>query len=299
MRRATIIAAALALAGCAARRAPPPVPLSEGPPPAISPATPPAAGPSHVRPAPPRPSHPEPAPSAAGLPAAVQSPPAAAPGLRDLFPHVRADIAARVVEFDGIVPLDAHNQQTPDVYLEVIVCTPDTKEHESLVMTRALPSHIHAALLAIGLRPGHPGSWKVQDDRLVTVPPEGDAIEITFITTDASGHETESRPRDWIVTRAGRPILAEGSPTPFVFAGSRMATRQGLTRYDADGTGTLVGLTTFGMETVAWREVLSPESTVMEPDWLANAARVPKFGTPVTVRMRPVAGGTPSAPAAK
>lgn len=210
----------------------------------------------------------------------------------DLFPHVRADVKGRVVEFDGIVPLDAHDPRTPDVYLEVVVCTPDTKEHEALVMTKALPSHVHAALLAIGLTPGRPGSWEVAEGKLNTVPPEGDAVEVTFITKDAAGHEVESRPRDWIVNRAGGPILAADAPTPFVFAGSRMATREGRVRYDADGTGTLVGLTTFGMETIAWREVLSHAADVTEPDWLADVRRVPKFGTAVTVRVRPAVSGS-------
>ena len=63
--------------------------------------------------------------------------------------------------------------------------------------------------------------------------------------------------------------------------------RQGRERYEAQGAGTLIGLTTFGTETIAWREVISPEASIQEPEWIADKAVVPAMGTPVTVRIRP------------
>jgi hypothetical protein len=204
---------------------------------------------------------------------------------------VRADVKAGLVELDGVVPLDCHDPATPIVYLEVIVCTPDTKEHESLVMTRARPSHVHAALLACGLTPGAPGSW-TWDAAARTLrehAPAGDRVTVSIAYRDAGGREAEVSAADWIVNAhdARRLHAGEGAPT-WVFAGSVMARRAGREVYDADGTGTLVGLATFGMETIAWPDVFSHEAAISEPEWIADISRVPSYGTPVVVRIRRV-----------
>jgi hypothetical protein len=233
-----------------------------------------------------------------GLPSRRPPPPppaaAAAPaetGMRELFPHVRADVGARVVEFDGTVPINCHDPATPDVFLEVTVCTPDTKEHEALVVTPARPSHVHAALLAIGLKPGAPGSWRYEDKKLIALPPTGDPVDVTIAYRDAQGAEVESPANRWVKTADADGAFAPRKPGPaWVFAGSVFAHRRGEEVYDADGTGVLIGLTTFGSEVVAWADTLSPESSVQEPEWIADPAKVPRFGTPVVVRIRPWPG---------
>lgn len=235
---------------------------------------------------------PPPASGATGpVPPAATPGPVPAPLLRELFPHVRADVKAGWVEIDGIVPIDCHDPATPIVYLEVVVCTPDTKEHESLVMTRARPSHVHAALLACGLTPGRPGSWTwdAPARALRAHAPTGDRLTVTIAYRDEQGRELEASAADWIVSEhTGRRLRGDGSPEAptWVFAGSVMATRAGREVYDADGTGTLVGLATFGMETIAWPDVFSHEAAISEPEWIADVGRVPKYGTPVVVRLR-------------
>jgi hypothetical protein len=205
-------------------------------------------------------------------------------GGKEAFPHVRVDRVARVVEVDGIVPIDAHDAETPDVYLEVLVCTRDSKEHESLVMTDARPSQVHAALLLLGLEPGRPGSVAFDGATLRRTAPTGDAVAVTIAYRDARGREVEAPASDWVVNKATGAGLGGAA---WVFSGSRFVVRNGKEWYDADGAGTLVGLATFGGETIARVEVQSPESAVDEPEWIADAARVPAFGTPVVVRIRP------------
>jgi hypothetical protein len=210
--------------------------------------------------------------------------------MRELFPHVRADLAAKVVELDGTVPIDCHNPKTPRVYLEVTVCTPDTKEHETLVVTSARPSHVHAALLAAGLQPGKTGSWTWENKKLVAHPPAGDAVEVMIAYRDKDGKEIEAPATDWVVNAEGGArfgLKAGESGARWVFAGSNMVERQGREAYDADGTGVLIGLTTFGSETVGWRDVISPDSDVQEPEWIADPKKVPAAGTAVVVRIRP------------
>lgn len=220
---------------------------------------------------------------------------------REVFPHVRLDRDAGLVELDGAIPINAHAQDGSVVFLEAIACRPDTKEHESLVVTSALASHVHAALLLLGLEPGAPGRWEWNDRTLSAVPPTGSALAITIAWIDDAGRTHEHTATDLIENRAdGRTFTAamrpENSGLPlFVFAGSRFVQHQGRELYDADGTGLIVGLHTFGSETIAPTVVLNHEASVQEPEWIASRALLPPRGTPVTVRIRPLPSAQPPA----
>lgn len=253
------------------------------------------------------------------------------------FPGVRVDRERRVVSFNGMVPIDAHDPETPRVYLEVIVCPPDTKEHETLVMADVRPSHVHAALLLLDIEPGKPGTWTWDGETMRSEPPRGPVIDVVFFYTDDEGNEREVSAKEWVVNaetgqrlgdvdeegeteRDGRDDASvsgdereggegtdeengrdgggddsgEGSKAPdgraervgWVFAGSRFVEVGGGERYDADMSGTLVGLATFGGETVAWRAVISHESAVQEPEWIAERETIPEYGTEVRVELR-------------
>lgn len=236
-------------------------------------------------------------PAAAGVPALVASAPAPAPEppLREVFPHVRVDRKAKLVEFDAQVPLDARE---PDghggvrrVYLEVLACAKDSREHETLVVTPAKPSHIHAALLLVGLEPGAPGSWDVRADTMTSTPPKGPPVVVNFAWTAPDGRGLEQSPARWVINANTGKTLAEteGDEQAFVFAGSIMVRKPSGEVYGADREGNIVGLHTFGTETVAWRTVYSPEESVQDPEWIMNPTAVPDRGTTVLVRIRPPA----------
>jgi len=203
---------------------------------------------------------------------------APAPALVEVFPGVRIDRAARIVEFDATVPVDCHNSSTPNVYLELIACTPDTREHEVLAVTRAKPSQIHAALLMLGLEPGKPAHWtKGPDGNAQPHDPSGPRVGVEFVVNGAT-----HTPSQWIVHAITREPWPEGD---WLFSGSVFVKRQGEERYDADWSGTLIGLTSFGTEVLAWNSVISPEAAVDEPVWIVNTATVPQMGTPLVVRL--------------
>jgi hypothetical protein len=235
---------------------------------------------------------------------AEPTPPAATnQALRELFPGVRADRAAKTVEFDAEVIADFSDPKKI-LYLEVLACPRDSKEHESLVMTRCKPSQVHAAMLLAGFVPGKPVQWTdpPRDSggvdkaaaKPTATPPTGDPVKVEFIWTDppAPAADTANKPPEhraspieWVVnakdgTRAS--TLNHG----FVFAGSVIIKRaNGTERYDADADGTLIGLASFGTETIAWTHPFSPEASQEEPVWTADRARVPKLGTKVVVRV--------------
>jgi hypothetical protein len=212
----------------------------------------------------------------------------AAPGWVEITPGLRVQRQTRTLELDGIVPIDATNPDTPRIFLEVVVCTPNTREHEALVMTRVRPSEVHAALLALGLEPGAPGAIRVERGEVRAIQPSGPALDVTLVTPDGTEHDA----RQWIVHFKSLEPLAKLQPEAgFVFAGSRFvapkSVRPGPERYDADDEGLLVGLHTFGGETIAFSRAMSPETRLEEAEWIADRARVPKFGTPMKVRIRP------------
>ncbi len=229
------------------------------------------------------------------------APPAADPRpvLREVFPLVRVDVQAGVVEFDAQVAMDCHDPQTPRVYLELVACAPDSREHESLIVTRARPSHVHAALLMLGLEPGAPGRFEPRDGRAVAVPAAGPALEIELAWREGDAPR-RAGPGDWIVSAktgrrfgdAGAGQGDEDTRPVWLFCGSRFVLRPdpagGERRevYDADGTGVVIGLHTFGSEVIGLGRTLSPDAATLEPEWIADAARVPALGTPVAVRLR-------------
>ena len=211
--------------------------------------------------------------------------------MRPFGDHVRVDAQRGVVEFDGIVPIDVHHQDTPEVFLEVIACTRGTREHEALVMTDARPSTVHAAMLLAGMIPGAPGAPATRD--LPAIPPSGSAVLVEIEYVDQRGERVTAPAGRWI--RHVKTGESFGAPR-WVFAGSRIVEYRGREVYDADGTGLLISLAMFanarieapglGGATLALPGGFSPEAGVAEPVWIADATVVPAFKTPVVVRLR-------------
>ncbi len=198
----------------------------------------------------------------------------------ELAPGLRIDRAKRRVEIDGTVPVDAGSPEQPVVFLEWLVCTPDTKEHESLVVTSVRPSLVHAALLSLGLEPGAPGSWEWQDTRIVPHPPTGACVRV--LVRRQGG--VEEPLASWVADRrTGRTLVDHFPAEGFVFAGSRTVERQGQVSYRADRDGGMVGLACFSSELIAFTRLVNPDASLEEPVWIADPARVPPRMTPVTV----------------
>ncbi len=195
----------------------------------------------------------------------------------EMFPGVRLDAEARTVEFDGEVPIKADAGDGTVAFLEVMVCARDSKEHEALVVTDARPAHVHAALLALGLEPGAPGGWREFGDSVRGFPAHGPAVIVEFVV---DGVATPAAA--WVARDDGDGHLEDQA---WVFAGSRFVDRGAGEVYDADGTGVLIGLTTFGSEVLAYPALYSHDSAIEEPVWIADPLRTPELGTPVTVRL--------------
>lgn len=200
---------------------------------------------------------------------------------------VRVDRASKLVEFDAVAVLETG-------FLEQFVCGVGTREHESLFAFAGKASEIHAALLFAGLEPGAPGGWRerAQPDGSVEIsefPPTGARLRIEVVLPDGM-----TRPIEWF-TRAS-PLVERPATDPeptlaqaFVFSGSRFVAnrRTGAERYAADASGSIVGLVTFGDETVGYADLLSPSAEIEPQVWEAWSERMPKPGTRVRIRIGP------------
>jgi hypothetical protein len=235
-----------------------------------------------------------------------KSAPADAPAQREVFPGVRVDVVSKLVEIDGSIAIDAHRTndkgQTLVVFLETLVCTRDSKEHESLVVTDAKASQVHAALLLVGLKPGEPGRWEGrregEKNTLVGIAPKGDAVRVTIAPRNEDGSlGDEVDALEWVVNqRDARPFRAVEPDAALVFAGSKMVKpRRRMIDpersdqpevYAGDLEGTIVGLTSFGTETIGVTAMYNPDAGTQEPEWIARGS-MPAMNTRVLLRVRP------------
>ncbi|MFK7884034.1 MAG: YdjY domain-containing protein [Phycisphaerales bacterium] len=195
--------------------------------------------------------------------------------VRELLPGVF--VGEGFIEFPGKVCADPSHPQTPIVYLELLVTGPDSREHESLVVTRVKASAIHAGLLAAGLEPGHPlRSGKDGTAQLAT----GESVVVMVrLAEEPTG--TFERLSSWAIHLDDEIRLSEADGWGLVFSGSKIRDGQ----YAADQTGTIIGLTGFGTEVISAAWGLSHRAAVDEPVWIVDGDRVPAFGVEVVIRV--------------
>jgi len=204
---------------------------------------------------------------------------AADPAIR-IFDSIVIRRDQRQVEVDAIVCLEAG-------WLEQVLCVPMTREHESLAMTRARPSEIHAALIIAGCTPGAPGRWEYDGETVRIVPPTGDAIDV-LVRYARDGNEVIEPIAHWIRDHLGEQ---EFPSSPWKFGGSQLRPNPPAwgpgEMYVADMSGSVIGLVTFGDEVLGFPEVLPDALDVRPAEWEVNSDRVPPPGTPVTFILRP------------
>lgn len=186
---------------------------------------------------------------------------------------------------------------TREGWLEQLVCTSGTREHESLLAVAVKPSLIHAALLFVGAQPGAPGSWREEQDAggawgVAYTPPAGAAVEVLVRYRGDSG-EREEPLCEWIrgAREEGGKLVEQRFPCDeFVFAGSQIRPNPPSLgageHYVADYTGSIVGLVTFGDEMIAFREVIPDRVDVAPSVWTANTPRIPPEGSKVQLVIR-------------
>ncbi len=219
----------------------------------------------------------------------AQPEPAPEPAGRvEAFPGVVVDYDARAIEVSGFVPIDAHQEKTPDVMIELIAEAHGVRDFEALIGLHAEARHVHAALLLLGLAPGSPGYIEAlgPDEPLKRVEPTGPELSVRF-RFEREGETVTEDPTTWVVNSETGRAFSELGPR-FYFAGSSVREFAGEEWYMARAEGTVVGLCTFGTalggtDTVGCTPVLSPHSDAGDPIWFAVNDRIPAYNTPMTL----------------
>jgi len=203
----------------------------------------------------------------------VASKPLAAdpPGMKRLLPDANAwiDPKSHRVVIDGTVCLQTGT-------LEMFACLTGTKEHESVVAVD-VPAHaIHAALIAMGGKPGSPAKFRPTFQAAFGTP-----IDVTVIWQDEKKQKHTAKGQEWVRNvRTGKAMESD-----WVFAGSTLFTdEQGKQHYQAEG-GDLICVSNFPSAMLD----LPVESSQATSDLLFEAftEHIPPIGTKVRIVLTP------------
>jgi hypothetical protein len=197
------------------------------------------------------------------------------------FPFLQVDARGKVIE----VECEAIACRNP---LEFFLCLSGTNEHEAVLRSKVKPSHLHAALLMIGLKPGEPAHF--DDAAQKWIPPRGTPVQMS-VRFEREGKQVELPAyrlmRD---TRSKREMPA----LSWVFTGTRILDN-GV--YAADETGYLVSVVNFDFTVIDIPRLASSANEALE--WETNLELMPRGGSAVTLVIRPAAADPPRPRASK
>jgi biopolymer transport protein ExbD len=189
------------------------------------------------------------------------------------LPGIVVDTKVREVRLEGEVCLQRGG-------LELLACSPGTREHESILVIKAKPSHIVFALALLGLSPGQPGYMTEGGSYS---PPGGTVVDITvrFSAAKPDGKTEIVEVPAWKLLKPAGSESGLERPLQWVYVGrpSEAALRA------ADQEGTVICLSNFSEAVLD----VPFESSSINADLLyeANPAVVPPVKTPVEIILRP------------
>ncbi len=232
------------------------------------------------------------------LPAVTASPEAAAsptlpttPLDKTTLPHVQVNQQERYIDLQATVVLREGD------WLELLACSPNSREHEAILTLKVKPSHLHLALLMLGLEPGKPMSWEHPQTnpspqttsdikRQVApqiIPPQGPKIAVTLILPSKNNTAMEIPANRWILDATTQQPMLDNI---WLFTGSSFVNWNGQRVYRADVNGTLLSLVNFGDDVLARPTELTSQND--NARWQPNTPQIPPVGTAITVRLRPM-----------
>ena len=186
------------------------------------------------------------------------------------LPHVTFDVNKKQVR----VECEALAIDAP---LEFFCVINGGSEHESVLRTPAKPTHIHTALLAIGLKPGKPVQFS--EALRKWIPAQGPPLHITVEWAGKDGKPTAAPAyrlmRD-LKTKKEMPAMN------WVYAGSRVMNDG---TFAADVTGYVVSVVNFDLTLIDIPDIASNSNETLE--WERNPDVAPPAGTKVTMVIEP------------
>lgn len=207
-----------------------------------------------------------------------------------LGPNIALGVAGdrRWVEIQATVCLTAG-------YLEHLLSRDEAgKQHESILSTSIDASHIHAALIAAGAKPGKPVQFLNDKGEPDFRPPTGDRIRITLHYKDKSGHIVSVPAQRWVRNVKTKKELDQD----WVFAGSFFFQPEGAEKpIYAANDGRVITTANFPsalLDLPMRSEEGDPQAGL---EFEANTELIPPRETPVTVVLEVVKPADASPPA--
>src|SRR5258708_7934387 len=191
------------------------------------------------------------------------------------MPHMSVDVKRRQIR----VECQTLNPQMP---LEFFCCMVGTAEHEAVLRSPVMPSHLHLGLLMLGLQPGEPVRFSKAADKWL--PPHGPPVQIFCEWDGKDGklvHVPAYRMMRNVKTKKPMPAMT------WIFAGSRVM-EDG--KYAADTTGYIVSVVNFDLTVIDIPELASSANETLE--WEYNPDIVPEKGTKVWMIIEPAGKDT-------
>lgn len=153
--------------------------------------------------------------------------------------------------------------------LELLACSPNTREHESILVVLGRPRDIYHAMGLIGLEPGSPIRFDSQKRHLL--PPTGESL-LLRIRYEQDGKVRTVPASAWLRHPASKKPIDD---VAWVFAGSH-STSDG--RFAGDAEGTIVALVDFPAALIAVGGLHTSDNDAL---WLeAGTEAIPPVGTP-------------------
>lgn len=209
------------------------------------------------------------------------------PKKRDLGPPLVDDVKA-LKRLDPNLPVWIDPKQKQVVILceackanyplEFLV-TDRGRDYESVMVTDAKPSIVHAGLLALGAKPGHPARFQPKYE-----PATGTVIEIEVRWKDKNGKRQTAKAQNWIRNIKTQKAL----DVEWVFAGSGFWIDEttGKKVYQADG-GDFISV--LNLPTATLDLPIQSAGALEERAFEGFLEHMPPAGTPVTVILKPKA----------
>jgi hypothetical protein len=162
--------------------------------------------------------------------------------------------------------------------LEFLV-TDRGRDYESVMITDVKPSTVHAGLLALGAKAGHPARFQPKYE-----PATGTVIEIEVRWKDKNGKRQTAKAQDWIRNLKTKKAL----DVEWVFAGSGFWVDEttGKKVYQADG-GDFISV--LNLPTAMLDLPIQSAGALEERSFEGFIEHIPASGTPVTVVLKPKA----------
>ena len=152
--------------------------------------------------------------------------------------------------------------------LELLACSPNTREHESILVVPGRPRDIYHAMGLVGMEPGSP--VRLDQTTQKWLPPSGERLQLA-IRFARNGKEETALASNWLKSTSADKKLPD---LHWVFAGSKTWADG---RFAGDSEGTLVAVVDFESALIAIGATHTADNASL---WLeANTDAIPPVGT--------------------